>query len=43
VHVGDHGNAARVMLERGVVQPYTDGRHSHLALQHLHEYPGSRR
>ena len=35
VHVGDHGNATRVMLERGVVQPLTTGRHSHLALQHL--------
>ncbi len=33
VDVGDHGNATRVMLERGVVQPLATGRHSHLALQ----------
>ena len=38
VHVRDHGNATRVMLERGVVQPLTAGRHSHLALQHLLRY-----
>ena len=30
VHVGDHRNATRVVLERGVVQPLTTGRHSHL-------------
>ena len=43
VHVRDHGNATRVMLERGVVQPLYSGRHSHLALQHLLNFPGSRR
>ncbi len=30
VHVGHHRHAARVVLERGVVQPLTAGRHSHL-------------
>ena len=30
VHVGHHRHTARVVLERGVVQPLTAGRHSHL-------------
>jgi hypothetical protein len=30
VHVGDHGHATRVVLERGVVEPLLTGRHSHL-------------
>jgi hypothetical protein len=30
VHIGHHRHAARVMFERGVVQPLTAGRHSHL-------------
>ena len=30
VHVGDHRHTTRVVLERGVVQPLTTGRHSHL-------------
>ena len=32
VHVGHHRHTARVVLERGVVQPLTAGRHSHLTL-----------
>jgi hypothetical protein len=30
VHIGHHGDTTRVMLERGVVEPLTSGRHSHL-------------
>ena len=30
VHIGHHRHATRVMLERGVVQPLSVGRHSHL-------------
>ena len=33
VHVGHHRHATRVVLERGVVQPLTAGRHSHLTLR----------
>ncbi len=32
VHVDDHGHAARIMFERGVIQPDALGRHSHLPL-----------
>ena len=33
VHIRHHRHTARVMLERGVVQPDTAGRHSHLTLR----------
>ena len=32
VHIDDHGHSARIVLECGVVQPDTLGRHSHLTL-----------
>ena len=38
VHVDDHGNPARVMLECGVVEPDALGRHSHLTL-HRKNFP----
>jgi hypothetical protein len=33
VHVSHHRHAARIVLERGVVQPLNAGRHSHLTLR----------
>ena len=38
VHVGHHRHAARIVLERGVVQPLTTGRHSHLPFFRAHAF-----